>query len=61
MKAKVRELRRLLFDFDFQVIVNEATLTNSVARKLLFEVIDQEEEVNFYIGSAGIVVIENKL
>ena len=61
MKAQIKELRRVLFDFDFQLLVNKETYGNSKARKLLYDLKDQDLEVNFYIGSIGIIVIEDTL
>jgi hypothetical protein len=61
MKATIKELRRTMFDIDFNLIVNEKTLSNPEGRRFLYEIEDQDLEVEFYIGSAGTFVIETEI
>lgn len=61
MKATIKELRRVMFDFDFDLIANKNTLNNSEGRRFLYEIENQELEVEFYISSAGDIVIETEL
>ena len=61
MKATIKELRKTMFDIDFNLIANKKTLNNSEGRRFLYEIENQELEVEFYIGSAGTFVIETEL
>tara|TARA_R110000822_G_scaffold161_1_gene707 strand:- start:14419 stop:14604 length:186 start_codon:yes stop_codon:yes gene_type:complete len=61
MTATVRELRKTMFDIDFNLIVNQKDLTNSEGRRFLYDIEDQDVVVQFYIGSAGTFVIETKI
>jgi hypothetical protein len=61
MKATIKELRKTMFDIDFNLIANQKTLTNSEGRRFLYEIENQDLEVDFYIGSAGTFVIETKI
>jgi len=61
MKATIKEIRKTMFDIDFGLIVNKETFTNAMGRKFLYDIENQDLEVNFYIGSSGVFVIENKL
>lgn len=61
MKATIKELSRVMFDFDFDLISNKKTLSNPEGRRFLYEIKNQDLEVEFYIGSAGTVVIETEM
>ena len=61
MKATIKEIRKTMFDIDFGLIVNQESFTNAMGRKFLYDIENQDLEVNFYIGSSGVFVIENKL
>jgi hypothetical protein len=61
MKATIKELRKTMFDIDFNLIANQKTLTNPEGRRFLYEIENQDLEVDFYIGSAGTFVIETKI
>lgn len=61
MRATIKELRRTMFDIDFDLIVNNRRLNNSEGRRFLYEIENQELEVEFYIGSAGVFVIETEI
>jgi len=61
MKATIKELRKTMFDIDFNLIANDKNFTNSKGRRFLYDLENQDLEVNFYIGSAGAFVIENKI
>ena len=61
MTATIREMRKTMFDIDFNLIVNHERLTNSQGRRFLYDIEDQDVVVQFYIGSAGTFVIESKI
>jgi len=61
MTTTIKELRLAMFNIDFGLIVNKNTHNNSEGRRLLYEIENQDLEINFYIGSAGVFVIENEL
>jgi len=61
MKATIKELRKTMFDIDFELIVNEKQYNNPKGRRLLYDMENQDLEVEFYIGSAGVFVIETKI
>jgi len=61
MKATIKELRQTMFNIDFELIVNKKTYNNSTGRRFLYDIENQSLEINFYIGTAGVFVIENEL
>ena len=61
MTTTIKELRKTMFDIDFNIIVNKNKLTNSEGRRFLYEIQDQDLKVDFYIGSAGTFVIETEI
>jgi len=61
MKATIKELRKTMFDIDFGLIANKTNYNNSEGRRLLFDIENQDLEVDFYIGSNGVFVIESEL
>jgi len=61
MRATIKELRKVMFDFDFGLIANKKDLTNYQGRRFLFELENQGLNVEFYIGSSGVIVIETEI
>ena len=61
MKATIKELRKTMFDIEFNLIVNEKILNNSEGRRFLYEIDNQDLEVDFHIGAGGDFIIESKL
>jgi len=61
MKATIKELRKTMFYFDIGLIVNKNRYTNPEGRKFLYDIENQDLEINFYIGSDGVFVIEKDL
>lgn len=43
----IREIRTLLFDNNFHAVIGSDEMTNSDARKYLYDQDDQDKEVNF--------------
>lgn len=43
----IREIRTLLFDTNFHAVIGSEEMTNSEARKYLYDQDDQDKEINF--------------
>jgi hypothetical protein len=61
MTATIKELRQTMFNIDFELIVNKKTYNNPAGRRFLYDLENQDLEVDFYIGTSGVFVIENEL
>jgi len=61
MKATIKELRRTLFDFDFDLMVNKERMNCSKGRETLFNIEDQDMEVDFHLGNTSVIVINSKI
>lgn len=47
IKATARELRHYLFDNDVDIVINDVAYTNKDARRYLFDMINQDEIVEY--------------
>lgn len=54
IKATVKELRHYLFDNDVDVIINDVAYTNKDARRFLFDMINQNQVVEYKIMELSI-------
>ena len=61
MTGTIREIRKTMFDIHLGLIVNSVIYNNTIGRKFLYDIENQDLEVDFYIGSTGFFVITTKL